>query len=289
MSDKEAGSNAGKDDLRPTEELIRLALTRQLDDSDESDNPDLGWEAILALRDRASREDFEAAARLCESSVPHERAVGVDILAQFGRPRAYPSEICAILLRLLETDDAPDVLRSAATAFGHNSEWVEAIPLLIRLKAHPDAAVRFAVVFGLLTQTDERAIQALIELSSDKEDHVRDWAAFGLGSQIDTDTPAIREALYRRIVEQDPSPALEEALVGLAVRKDPRFFQSIMDLLNQSEPGTLILEAAEKSGDPRFYPVLLTLKEQQLAGGEDPDSYWMHCLNDAIASCTPAG
>jgi hypothetical protein len=50
---------------------------------------------------------------------------------------------------------------------------------------------------------------------------VRGWATFCLGSELDADGPAVREALLRR-VDDPEGDAAGEALVGLARRGDPR-------------------------------------------------------------------
>jgi HEAT repeat protein len=277
------------DNSMATEKLIQLALTRTDIDPDDSGNRDPGWEAIWTLRYRASREDFEAAKRLCESPNPSQRAVGVDIIAQLGIPnRIYPEETYAILIRLLKTDNDPEVLASAGVAVGHNPDCIEAIEPLLKLKTHPDEDVRFGVAFGLLTHIDERAINALIELSSDEDDKVRDWATFGLGSMIEIDTPAIRAALYSRVATNDPSEAYSEALNGLAIRKDERVFQIILDLINEGEPHTGHLGAAKEFGDPRLYEPLVALKTEAIATIDDLDSYWMSCLNGAIEACNPS-
>jgi hypothetical protein len=43
-----------------------------------------------------------------------------------------------------------------------------------------------------------RVADALVTLSRDEDSKVRDWACFGL-SQIDVDTPTVREALILRL------------------------------------------------------------------------------------------
>lgn len=82
---------------KPTDELIQIALTA----SDEEDN--IGWDAIWELRYRATRDVFEAAKRLIESSDPKSRTVGVDILAQLGIPtRTFLDETLTIFFHLIE-------------------------------------------------------------------------------------------------------------------------------------------------------------------------------------------
>jgi HEAT repeat protein len=103
-------------------------------------------------------------------------------------------------------------------ALGHLKDS-RAISCLIGLRKHPNRGVRFGVMFGLLGHQTPEAIEALIALSSDSDEHVRDWSTFGLGQMIDVDTPAIRAALRARL--DDPClNARGEAIEALATRRD---------------------------------------------------------------------
>jgi len=60
-----------------------------------------------------------------------------------------------------------------------------------------------------------------VELSGDPAPRVRDWATFGLGSQIDRDDTQVRDALMARLEDPDEDTRVE-ALRGLAARGDER-------------------------------------------------------------------
>lgn len=261
---------------KTTDELIQLALTA----GDEESSP--GWDAIWELRTRATREVFDAAKTLCESHNPVKRQVGVDILAQLGQPtRTYLDETLDVFFQLIETEQDSRVLNSLGVGLGHISPEPRKVKPLLKLKNHADSSVRFGVAFGLQAEGDALAIQAWIELSSDADDKVRDWATFALGTQIDADSPQLREALFQRAIDpNDKSNAPDEGLVGLAKRRDERAFDLILKRLHTGKAGTLILEAAETLADPRFYPLLVKLRE-------DPnyDDYERGCLEDAIGAC----
>lgn len=274
-------------DPRSSAELIQLAVNRKEVGRFESELDDPGWQAIYVLRGRASREDFEAVKRLCEGPIPSYRAIGADIIGQFGHPRTYPEETYAILINLLEKNSDPEVLCAAAMAFSHNKECTEALEPLLKLKNHPDENIRYCIVHALCHRTEQRAIDALIELSSDEDGNVRDWATFGLAGLTEVDTPEIRTALYRRIAENDPSNAFEEAVNGLALRKDPRMFPLILEQIKGGDPKAYYLGAAEALADSRLYDPLVALKADVLATVEDPSEYWLHCLDDAIEACKP--
>ncbi|MEH2423547.1 MAG: hypothetical protein V7K48_22325 [Nostoc sp.] len=240
-------------DPRSTEELIELAL------KSENDN-----NLVAILHFRGNQEVFQAASKLCNSHNPQERQLGADILGQLGIPhRAFLNESLTILLRLIECEQNTDVLNSIGIAFGHLHD-VRTIAPLIRLKSHPSPSVRYGVVFGLLGYEDELAISTLIELSSDQDEEVGNWATFGLGSQIETDTTAIRKALYQRFVNENTDENYEisgEALVGLAKRKDSRILTRLIEELLSDYVGVLAVEAAEEFADSRLYPALMQLQQ----------------------------
>ncbi len=259
-----------------TEELVRIAFS-------EVDRYAF-HSALGTLQHRGSRDVFESACKLCNSEDADEMILGAEILGQLGIPeRAFPDESLEVMLELLHENQDPDVLGSVGIALGHLGH-PGAIEPLATLKTHASADVRHGVVFGLLSHECELAINTLIELSSDPDLTVRNWATFGLGSQIETDTPAIRAALFQRLIGEDREnddtyEIYGEALVGLASRKDVRVLDPLIEELCSDCVGVLALEAAEAMADARLYPALMTLQQ------------WWHgnsgYLDDAIASCHP--
>jgi HEAT repeat protein len=272
MSAERNPQDKWRKDPRSVQELISVALT----EVDE----EAAWEPVTVIHYRADREVLDAARKLCESACPRERELGVDVLGQLGIPeRAFPDESLGLILKVLEREWEPEVLSAAVIALGHLHD-ARAVEPLTRFKNHPDPNVRYGVVRALLTPEDDLAIAALIELSTDEDSDVRDWATFGLGSQIDTDTPAIREALVQRLTDEDDDTRAE-ALVGLAVRRDERVVQPLIEELTSDCVGTLAVEAAETLGDPRLHPALFDLSEWW-----DLDE---KLLQRAIVACAPDG
>ncbi len=123
-------------------------------------------------------------------------------------------------------DGDADVVAAAVTALG--MLWdPRALPAIVRQAGHRSADVRSSVAVAIPGAVSARsarpdAIGALIALSADPDAEARDWATFGLGSQLeDQDTEAIRDALAARL--DDPGEDTSgEALLGLAHEDDPR-------------------------------------------------------------------
>jgi HEAT repeat protein len=80
-------------------------------------------------------------------------------------------------------------------------------------------------------------------MMEDPDGDVRDWATFGVGVLGEEDSVELRDALYRRLSDSDPD-ASEEAVVGLAKRKDPRVLPKLIDLLTQPAVSYRAVEAA---------------------------------------------
>ncbi len=233
------------------EELIASALYA-------SNDEDRYWQLVYQLQDRGTAEIFSAACALTLSETASERVLGVRILSQ-GQSftKTFRDEV-ELLLQLLESESDADVLAALGSALGH---WQEprAIHRLSELRAHPSANVRFGVVMGMVGHDDPVAIRTLIGLSEDVDTDVRDWATFGLGSQIDRDTDEIRSMLERRLDDSDADTRLE-ALVGLARRKDERALAPLLEELSQEKVASGALEAAEAFADPRLCDALVRLR-----------------------------
>jgi len=258
-----------------TYDLINLALT----EPDEKK----AWEAVSTLHFRATREVFEEARKLCYSECPQERGLGADILGQLGVPdRLCPDECVAILAEMSKMETDEEAIGSICTALGH-LHHPGAVEPLLRWKRYPDSVIRWRVAMALCGHEEPDAIEALIELSTDPDEDVRDWATFGLGTQTDLDTPRLREALCARL--NDPNPITRaEAFVGLARRKDERVIPYLIEALDSTqldgyEPRQdLVLEAVEEIADPRLLPSLLAMRDRK-------NSEWLEEMIQHCRTC----
>jgi HEAT repeat protein len=195
--------------------------------------------------------------------------------------QTFREESIAILTGLLDDLDLY-VVYCAAVGLGHRSAR-SAVPQLLKYADHPDPLVRFGIVLGLSGHEDDLAIDALIRLAIDEDRDVRNWAVFGLGSPIDTDTPKIREAL--RTALSDPDPEIRgEALVGLAKRGDPAIVPELLNEWRDDDVSLLSIEAAEESRDSRLFRRLKQFTE--ILSLED-DPHFSRSLAAAIEACTP--
>lgn len=236
------------------DELIVLALSNY-------SNAERYEEVLVELRSRATVEMFNKAKALTLSEDPYRRILGAQILCQLGHSKPkFVQQSCKILLSMLTSEENPDVIGAIAWGLGHLKAKGREAPL-IRLKNHPDAEVRLGVVGGLLGLATDPAVQTLIELSRDIDHDVRNWATFGLGSQIDEDLPEIRQALYDRLFDDDEEIHLE-AICGLARRKDRRVIDALCERLFLSQTvGFDDLQAAQALGAPELLPALISLRD----------------------------
>ena len=173
------------------------------------------------------------------------------------------------------------MLATAAAGLGHAAEE-RALEPLVRLSEHQGEEVRWAVALLLpriLQNTlDDRGVKALIRLTSDPDDDVRDWATFGLGIELqELDTPDVRRALQER--GEDENFAVRcEALEGLGIRGD---IQALAEALRLCDAGIEAVMAAEEAATAELYEPLLALKSRGWRGDVDD-------VDRAIAACQPA-
>jgi HEAT repeat protein len=268
-------SQPSADDVRPL--LRRAAAIADLED-------DGRWAIIRELHDRADRTAFDAVCELAGSADALERAVAVDVLGQIGSRAGRPFlEETLPLLIDASRDGHADVTAAAVTALGHLWD-PRALPAIVRQAGHRSANVRSSVACAIPGAAGDPpspdAIGALIALSADPDAEARDWATFGLGSQLeDQDTEAIRDALAARLDDPD-GDAAGEALLGLAHRRDPRALPALLARLDD-DPGNLIVEAAAALGAVEALPALQRLKRE----GWQLDDPRPSVLDDALRAC----
>ena len=220
------------DENKSNEDLFQASLQGGYDD-------EAAWDAVRVLRLRGTKEVFQLAVRYCRSGVPLERARGLDVLAQLGacKPpleRSHFDESVAIAIEHLH-DPAPLVVNSAAWALAHLGGDA-AGSALIPMRGNSDPDVRWAVTNVLHGSDRADAIATLIELMDDQNDNVRDWATFALGTQCSVDSTEIRDALRKRLTDNDED-ARAEAIWGLARRRDEQGVRMLIAELGDPEHG----------------------------------------------------
>ena len=140
-----------------------------------------------------------------------------------------------------------ELIRAAVLGLGHHGDPA-ALPEILRHAGHPDAAVRHDValsLFGLVPDGHREGTEALIALSRDTDDQVRDWATTAL-AHLGGDTAEIRETLAARLEDPDPDTAAEAAQ-GLARRQDPRAVPVLARILADGDPDGYAHEAAAEA------------------------------------------
>lgn len=258
-----------------TETLVRRALNAK--------NDDARWNFIVALHCRGTKEVFDIAVHLCGSKNYREREIGADILGQLWIPAIIsPEEVLRILRDMLRTESNADVLTCVIVAIGHaqDSDDPSELDLVIDKRHHENEDVRDAVTWTLGSHRDPASISALIELTSDPADNVRDWATFGLGTLNETDSKRIRDALWKRVSDSHIDTKCE-AILGLAKRHDERVRPILLDELEQESPRSLIFEAAAEFGDLALLPHLRAIRKKAKTE-KNINIGWLKDLHDAI-------
>lgn len=270
---------------RSLDDLVSLALCEVDEDAQ--------WDIVFTIRDRLCLGAFERATYLCHSACPLERTLGARILGG-GMPGRLLQECLDAVLALLQHEADSDVISAGLSALGNLrsrdfSVNVAVVESALRHLAHPNADVRYAVVHALAANLREDSIDALIQLTTDVDTEVRDWATFTLGTQLPVvipvvfplaqEPPQVQEALFKRLNDSDAMVCCE-AIMGLATRGDRRVIPTLIEQFRGEEVFMLAVEAAELIRAPELYPALC-----ELAKWWDVDD---ELLERAIAACSPA-
>ncbi len=265
-----------------TERLIRLALAHG--------TANRGWDAVAQLHRRGSPATLAHVEALLRSDGVRRRALGLDIAAQLRVPgpggddpgEPYALEATQAMLVAALEDRRPGVLQSAIAGLGHRP--VEGtLATLLAFVEHPDTRVRWALTHTLSERAEPEAVAALLHLATDRDDEVRDWATFSLGTLGDADGEAVRTRLWANA--HDTSRDVRgEAVVGLARRGDPRAVDLLRERLVDGDCRVYELEAAEEMPRAELLAPLQALHaDAERTRRLEP--YWYGKLLDALDAC----
>jgi hypothetical protein len=273
----------GFDDL----DLIEQALSNVPDaDSDEADD-ERYWVIIGELHRRGSAAIFQRCATCATGDDPVAQRFACDVLGQLGYERGTPfgDESLSLLLSLCGAERPVEVTRASIAALGHLGR-VEALPEVVACAQHRDESVRLATAIALPSLdgkgwvTSAHPVAAtLMRLTCDLSPDVRDWATFGLGTQLMVDGDDVRRCLATRLDDTDDDTRAE-ALVGLARRHEPGIDRRVREALEAETVSTLAIDAAAMLGDPQFADVLAAIGRRWNA--DDPH------LQRAVRRCEPS-
>ncbi|MDH6135951.1 hypothetical protein P3T37_005370 [Kitasatospora sp. MAA4] len=246
------------------------------------------WDVVGEFQRRADRSAFEAAGVVARAGDMRERIIGLNVLGQLGEgaERPFLEETLPIAIEAC-ADRRSDVIQAGVVALAHLADR-RGLAAVLGQEGHDDEDVRQAVAFTLPSVAGDpacpEAVAALIRLSGDRSDYVRDWATFGLGLESTGDGEQIRRALLERVGDPDPDAAAE-ALRGLARRGDRRMLAALGAALEGSDPADNVIEAAFELAAPELLPALRRLKQRETLGD---DAAQTSRLDEAITACSTA-
>lgn len=253
----------------PISDLIELALQ---DDFDYCP-------ALEVLQASKGRDVLEAALKLTLSDVALERELAALVLMR--EPgMTFKDEAVAAVKAMIATEKDDSASRAMAYAVSHLG-IDDCSEFLANVAQSHNASTRYAAAYGLGGRlSDDLAVKALITLSQDSDDDIRNWATFGLHNGLEQQPyirDDIREALFANI-DDDHEETRYEALEGLAICKDPRVLEPLIAALELDELWNSALYTAIAIAHSALYPALVKLNER-IPGDE--------LIEEALLSCTP--
>jgi hypothetical protein len=109
----------------------------------------------------------------------------------------------------------------------------------------------------------------------DRDPDVRNWATFALGRQLEFDSAALRDALWEGVTDE-VQDVREEAIAGLARRRDRRSLPLVARLLDSEDVPSWLFDAAASLADASLVPRLPGTTRQT------------NSLGRALSWCDPA-
>jgi len=207
---------------------------------------------IDQLRERGDDEIFQLTKELVYSKDSVYRKISASILSQFGyKTKRYRGESIYLLGKLLH-DKNEDVVSAAIYGFGHR-KCLRYADKLASFVSSSSLLIKEALAFSLGGYEKQKSIDALIVLMQDENYNVRNWSTFSMAQITESNTPKICDALYKNLFDKKLE-VRGEALLGLALRKDKRVIDAIIEDLQKPFYGSWIFSAIQEMPHKSYIP-----------------------------------
>lgn len=258
-----------------------LFATLEAEALNEAGDPDVYWELVSQLHDREPAEVWALVAPLATHEDLRLQQLVPDVLRSLGR-EAQPlaPQTLELFARMVAAAPPAAVLACVANACVDFHD-AAVVTMLAPHAGHEDETVREAVLHAVRRSSHPDALAALINLSRDAVEELREWATFALGSQLPlVDGPEVREALAARLTDAHEATR-DEAVIGLGLRGDARALGPLLAQLERGFVGQALFEAARALASPKLKAPL-----EALLGNPKLDETERAELLAAIAACS---
>lgn len=205
------------DKTKDSESTLHALVDRAVESFDM--DSDVWHDLMYKIKRVPSEELLQRAFDLCASDESARQIVGLEILGQLSvdpmDPSPYKDRSAPVVAKLLHSDNS-DVVHAAVRSLGFLAPDDYLAELATIGRSSCDEGVRLAVVQALNRSTDPEASDALVQLASDPDPSVREWALFSLAVS-ETDSVGTT-AILRSSLSDEHSGVRAEAIRGLAKR-----------------------------------------------------------------------
>lgn len=180
------------------------------------------WNHISKLRTYVNDEMISECFEMIDSDDAKFKQIGIDILCQSGNKRGnFVESLFDKIFEILRTTSDENLICTCLFAIGHNNQHLKTkhFKTLEKFQHSESKEIRYALTFSLLGVENYKAVKMMIKLAQDRSLRVKDWATFGLGTQIEYDDEEIRRVLYKNCFSKDHQ-IRHEAIKGLAKREN---------------------------------------------------------------------
>ncbi len=242
------------------------------------------WNQITFLRQFVNDEMISECFELIDSDDLKYKRIGIDILCQLGQNRKiFIKKLFEKIFVIFETTLDEKLICTGLFAIGHNNKHLKfnQIKFLEKFINSKSKNIRYALTFSLHGIEHDKAIKMLIKLANDRSPRIKDWATFGLGSQIKIDNEEIRSLLYKNCFSNDDQTK-QEAIKGLANRKDERVKEIVFHELQHGNFGGLLFDTILNIKNGEEYISYLIVIYDKFKNDKSTNEQWLSDLKNCI-------